>query len=253
MKIAYAGFDLFYPVLENLYNNGCEIAKIFTNKVDNITEFNTKVCDFAQAHSIPLTFDKITSDDLHSLKKAGVDALFCAAYYYRIPVTADFPMINVHPSLLPQGRGAWPMPVYILNDIKTAGVTFHKMAEDFDNGDIIMQKSFELHNNDNHDTFIQKAYTLLPDMISDLLNNFDSYYNNAWAQIGGEYWKCPDEDSYIITKDTTFSEADKILRAFYGFYITYYDGEKNHRLLRSKAYKGDNKNEKFKIIGGYIK
>ncbi len=252
MKIAYAGFDLFYPVLENLHQNGCEIVKIFSCKVDNVTEFNTQVSDFAKEHAIDLSYDRITKDDLNQLKNMGVDALFCAAYYYRIPITSEFAMINVHPSLLPQGRGAWPMPVYILNDMKTAGITFHKMAEDFDNGDIIMQKSFELTQSDNLETFMQKAYVLLPDMISELLSDFDNYYKNAVPQENGEYWQCPNEDDYIIDKNTTYEEADRITRAFYGFYITYDDGKTQHKLLYSQAYKGDNTFRKFKIKDGYI-
>lgn len=253
MKIAYLGFDLLFPVLESLYNNGCEITKIFTCDVDNITEFNTKTIAFAKKHNIEITCEKFTESDINDLKQKGIDALFCAAYYYRVPVTSSFAMINVHPSLLPQGRGAWPMPVYILNDIKKAGVTFHKMAENFDDGDIIMQKPFMLNNYDNHETYMQKVYALVPDMVSDLLNDFDYYLNNATAQTDGEYWECPDEDDYIINAQTEYQYADKITRAFYGFYVTYDDGNGVHKLLNAKVYKGDNTNEKYKIKDGYLK
>lgn len=252
MKIAYAGFDLFYPMLEALYQSGCEIVKIFSCKVDNITEFNTAVADFASTHAIPITYDKITIDDLKELKENGVDALFCAAYYYRMPILPDFMMINVHPSLLPKGRGAWPMPVAILENHKESGVTFHKMEESFDTGAIIMQKSFELSPNENLDTFMKKIYELLPDMVKTLLSNFDYYYKNATAQGEGEYLEAPDENNYIITKETSFEKADRILRAFYGFFTIYDDGETKHRLLQAKAIKGNNKDRQFKIQGGYI-
>lgn len=252
MKIAYAGFDLFYPVLELLYKNGCEITKIFSCKVDNITEFNEKVTDFAHAHNIPITYDKITLDDLTDLKTNGVDALFCAAYYYRMPILDGFKMINIHPSLLPVGRGAWPMPLSILNQHKISGVTFHKMEENFDTGDILMQESFELSENESLDSFMQKAYSLLPDMIKKLVNNFSYYYDNATAQGEGEYWDAPDENDYIITQDSDFDYADLVLRAFYGFYVIYDDGKKLHRLLCKKAIKGNNTNKPYKISGGYI-
>ncbi len=253
MKIAYAGFDLLYPVLENLYNNGCEITKIFTCDVDNVTEFNTKTIAFANKHNIEITSDRITKTDLDDLKKRNIDALFCAAYYFRIPVTSDFAMINVHPTLLPDGRGAWPMPIYILNGTKTTGVTFHKMSENFDDGDIVLQKSFELTDTDNHDTYMQKIYDLLPDMVGDLLENFDYYLDNAKKQGAGEYLQCPDEDSYVISEETNYLLADKITRAFYGFFVTYDDRKTQHKLVRVKAYKGDNKNEKYKIKDGYLK
>ncbi|MBR2715280.1 MAG: hypothetical protein IKB73_03630 [Ruminococcus sp.] len=252
MKIAYAGFDLFYPMLECLYDNGCEIVKIFTCNVDNDTEFNTEVTDFAQKHDIAITYDRITENDIIALKNDGVDALFCAAYYYRIPVLPDFKMINVHPSLLPMGRGAWPMPLYILNSYEKAGVTFHKMAENFDDGDIIMQKSFELCDSDNLSTFMKKAYELLPSMVKDLLSDFSYHYENAKPQTDGEYWKAPDEDQYTIDEDTDFETADRILRAFYGFYVTYIRNDEKIKLKNAVAVRGDNKYEEFKVNGGYI-
>lgn len=252
MKIAYAGFDLFYPVLNCLFDNGCEIVKIFSCKVDNVTEFNTAVTGFAKANSIPITYDKITMKDLEELKENGVEALFCAAYYYRIPILKDFKMINVHPSLLPNGRGAWPMPVAILEGYEKSGVTFHIMEEDFDTGKILMQKSFKLSEDENLDSFMDKIYALIPDMVKTLLCDLDYYYDNAREQGKGEYLISPDESDYIITPDTDYMTADRILRAFYGFYTIYSDGEKEHRLLRAKAVKGENKEKKYKIKGGYI-
>ena len=253
MKIAYAGLDLLYPMLEALYSNGCEIVRIFTNKVDNVLEYNEKVIAFANEHSIPVTTDKITIEDLKELKAQGVDALFCAAYYHLIPVLPDFAMVNVHPSLLPYGRGSWPMPLCILNGVKKSGVTFHKMAQSFDSGDIIMQKSFDVSESEDLDSFMEKAYSLIPDMVSELFCDFDYYFENAKEQGDGEYQQEPDEYDYVITKDTDYSDADRITRAFYGFYTIYNDGENEHKLRFYKAVKGDNTNEKFKIKDGYLK
>lgn len=252
MKIAYAGFDLFYPALEALYKNGCEVVKIFSCNLDNETEFNTAVTNFAQTHNIPITYDKITKEDLNALKTDGVDALFCAAYYYRMPIIPDFKMINIHPSLLPIGRGAWPMPLEILNGHKKSGVTFHKMEESFDTGDILMQQEFTLSDDDDLDSFMGKIYALLPDMVKKLINNLDYYYNNAKKQGEGEYWDAPDERDYIITRDTDYETADRILRAFMGFYVIYSDSGVEHRLLRAKAVKGNNNGKKFKLNGGFI-
>ena len=252
MKIAYAGLDLLYPMLEALHSNGCEIVKIFTNKVDNVCEYNEKVIAFANKHAIPVTTDKITLADLDELKAMGVEALFCAAYYHLVPVHPDLKMINVHPSLLPYGRGSWPMPLCILNDVKESGVTFHKMAESFDTGEIILQKSFALSENEDLDSFMEKACKLIPAMVKELFSDFEGYFYNAKEQGYGEYQQAPDEYDYVITKDTDYADADRITRAFYGFHIIYNDGENNHQLRFYRAVKGDNKNENFKIKDGYL-
>lgn len=39
--------------------------------------------------------------------------------------------VNLHPALLPEGRGPWPMPTAILRG-KSSGVTLHKLAEESD-------------------------------------------------------------------------------------------------------------------------
>lgn len=253
MKIAYAGFDLLYPMLESLYSNGCEIVKIFTNKVDGVFEYNEKVISFANEHNIPVTTDKITLSDLEELKAQGVEALFCAAYYHLIPILPDFKMVNVHPSLLPFGRGSWPMPLCILNGVKESGVTFHKMAQSFDSGDIILQKSFDIDEKEDLDSFMKKVYELIPAMGKELFSDFDSFYDNAKEQGDGEFQQAPDENDYVITKETSFSDADRITRAFYGFYTIYNDGEIDHKLRFYKAVRGDNTEQKFKIKGGYLR
>ena len=48
--------------------------------------------------------------------------------------------VNVHPSLLPDYRGANPYSHVIINNEKETGVTLHFMDEDFDTGNIIWQK-----------------------------------------------------------------------------------------------------------------
>ncbi len=252
MKIAYAGFDLFYNAIQALIDNGCTVAKIFSCKADNVSEFNKKITALAKEKSIPITYDRITRDDLIDLKAQGVQALFCAGYYYLIPIVDDMIMLNIHPSLLPMGRGAWPMPVAILNGDQKSGVTIHKMDKSFDTGDIVMQEEFSLSDSDNLDTFMQKANSTVSDMICRLLSDFDSYYNNAKKQGKGEYLEEPNISDYIITKDTSFCDADRILRAFYGFPVIYYDGKNEHKLIRAKAAKGTADTPMLKILGGYI-
>ncbi|MEO0281574.1 MAG: methionyl-tRNA formyltransferase [candidate division WOR-3 bacterium] len=52
--------------------------------------------------------------------------------------------VNIHPSLLPKYRGAAPINRVIINGEKRSGVTFFKMDETLDGGDIIFQEDFGL-------------------------------------------------------------------------------------------------------------
>lgn len=50
--------------------------------------------------------------------------------------------INLHPSLLPQYRGAAPIPRAIMEGERETGVTIQKVSAEVDSGPIILQKSF---------------------------------------------------------------------------------------------------------------
>ena len=49
--------------------------------------------------------------------------------------------LNVHPSLLPQWRGANPLQQAILSSEKCTGVTVQTIAPKFDRGEIVAQSS----------------------------------------------------------------------------------------------------------------
>ena len=252
MKIAYVGIDLLSKALEALQENNCDIIKIFTCKTDNVTEFNVKVIDFAKKNNIPYTLDRITDDDIKYLIEQGCDALICGGYYHLIPTDNVLPMVNIHPTLLPVGRGSWPMPIIIMNKHKTSGVTFHKMSKRFDEGDIILQKEFELAEDENHQSYMDKVDELILDMISELVKKFQSLYDNARPQTEGAYWGLPDKNMYTVNSDMDYEQVELILRAFYGYECYYVNGDKTYELIGAKAVKTQNEGGIYPIKGGYI-
>ncbi len=253
MKLAYIGIDLFYTALDALDRLGCEIAEIFTCETDNETEFNVRVIDFAKRHGIPYTLNRITREDFERLAAKGCTAAVCAGYYYKIPVSEEFPIVNIHPSLLPRGRGSWPMPYAILRREKESGVTVHKIAEGFDTGDILLQERFFLSKDENLETFMEKACALVPQMMKKLTDNFGELWETALPQGEGEYLELPTEKDWTVTPDMTAAEADLILRAFYGFECVYKTGEEKITLIRGRAVAdAKEKDHRFPLRDGYI-
>lgn len=252
MKIAYAGIDLMYPALQALADQGHEILKVFSCETDGVCETNTEVTRMACELGVPITYERVTAEDLSQLVRDGCEALVTAGYYYRMPVDGRLRMMNIHPALLPVGRGAWPMPLTILKGMEKSGVTIHKMAESFDTGDILMQREFELSEREDLSTFMDKVCDLLPPMLSELFADLDRYYDGATPQGEGEYWACPNESDYPITVDTAFAEADLILRAFMGYECVYLADDKTYALQFGRAVEGDGVGKPFPICGGYI-
>lgn len=88
------------------------------------------------------------------IKAIKPDLIILASYGQIIPKDIlEIPKIgplNVHPSLLPKYRGATPIQSAIMNGEKITGVTIMWMNELLDSGDIYLQESIEI---DDEDTF----------------------------------------------------------------------------------------------------
>ncbi len=235
MKFAYIGMDLFLPALQILLDENQELVELFTCETDDLTEFHDGVTALAVARGVPVTTERIRVADFKRLQEKGCDFVICAGYYYKIPVYPELPTVNIHPSLLPYGRGGWPMPLDILNCRKTSGVTIHKIAEGFDTGDILLQRAFDLDAAETLETLMNKVYALLPEMLHTLVTDFDSLYRNARPQGEGVYLPMPTKQMYTVTPDTPFEKAERILRAFYGYDCYYQTDSAEYRLIRAKA------------------
>ena len=119
--------------------------------------------------------------------------------------------------MLPVGRGPWPMPVTILRGLPKSGVTLHKMENELDAGDILVQEEFDVLPCDNLETMTKKICEIGARLCTQTVNRFDAYWENAKPQGEYEYWSEPEKEEYTITPDTTPEIADRILRAFFGF------------------------------------
>ena len=252
MKTAYLGIDLLKPVLDALLREDCQILKLFTCPVDNVTEFNTAVIRTAQARGIPHTLERITAADLEELAAQGCELLVCAGYYYRAPITDAFPMVNFHPTPLPLGRGSWPMPRLILEGAACGGVTAHRMAADFDTGDILLRERFPLDPREDHQTYMEKVYEKAPSMVRRLVRSLPEVLEAAQPQGEGEYWPRPTEADWTVTPDMDAARADLILRAFYGYECVYRDGARKTELTGGRVVLGDPAGHPFPVKGGYV-
>ena len=93
----------------------------------------------------------LPSDFIRSPKRA--DIIVVSGYSKRIPRkvidSARVATVNIHQSLLPTYRGRHPLNWAIIKGETHTGVTIHHINEDFDEGNIILQKKVAIFNNDN--------------------------------------------------------------------------------------------------------
>jgi methionyl-tRNA formyltransferase len=83
--------------------------------------------------------------------------------------------VNLHGSLLPQYRGAAPINWAVINGEKETGVTTFKLKHEIDTGDILLQESFPIGENDSagevHDKMKEIGAELLVKTVKGLADN----------------------------------------------------------------------------------
>ncbi len=232
MKIVYFGYDLFADCLEMLPSLDVEVMAIYSFPSDGVCDFHDRVRSFARRRGIPFTVDRVTEQALDCLADAGCAMMVSAGYAYRIPMReGGLRGVNLHPALLPCGRGAWPMPITILRGLDESGVTLHKLAPRFDEGDILAQSRFAVAPDETLITLTKKLQAAAPALLQAFFDDPESMWNHARAQGEGEYWQQPSIADMTITPAMTLAEADRILRAFAGVECFWCDGKTERRII----------------------
>jgi len=108
--------------------------------------------------------------------------------------------INLHGSLLPQYRGAAPINWAVINGEKETGVTTFKLKHEIDTGDILMQESFPIDENESagdvHDKMKEIGARVLVETVKGLADGTLS--EKPQSAVNGQR----PEDSEIPTPDS---------------------------------------------------
>ncbi len=184
MKITFLGYDYTLDIAQRLIADGHEIMHVFTFPCDNVFACNIQIKEFTAHFNIPISEYKIELSDINKLIDNGCEVFICAGYPHKIP-DIDYKhafAINLHPTLLPQARGIMPLPYVIMKEPSAAGFTIHKLATDFDTGDILYQEAVQIDSNTDVETLSAKIATNAPNAMSDIVANINKYWNESTPQ-----------------------------------------------------------------------
>ncbi len=138
------------------------------------------VKQYAVAHGLPLLQPiKLKDPDfIQSLEQLKADLQIVVAFRMLPEIVWNMPplgTINVHGSLLPQYRGAAPINWAVINGEKETGVTTFKLKHEIDTGNILLQRSFAIGENetagDVHDRMKLIGAELLVETIDGIKTN----------------------------------------------------------------------------------
>lgn len=115
---------------------------------------------------------------LSELKSLNADLQIVVAFRMLPEIVWDMPpmgSVNLHGSLLPQYRGAAPINWAVINGEKETGVTTFKLKHEIDTGDILLQESFAIGENETagevHDKMKEIGAALLVKTVKGLADN----------------------------------------------------------------------------------
>jgi methionyl-tRNA formyltransferase len=127
------------------------------------------------------------------IKDLQVDLIVTASYGKILPPELlelpKFGSINLHPSLLPEYRGADPIYWQLFNGCQNGGVSLFKMSPRLDQGEIYLKEAFEISEQDNYETLENKAIKIGLELQKRFLQLLDNGQTpQSFPQTPGNYF-----------------------------------------------------------------
>lgn len=147
--------------LEALVNAGFQVVGVVTAPDKpagrGMQLQQSAVKKYATEHQIKVLQPEKLKDPffLEELKSLKADLQIVVAFRMLPEIVWNMPpmgSVNLHGSLLPQYRGAAPINWAVINGEKETGVTTFKLKHEIDTGDILLQESFPIREEDTAGT-----------------------------------------------------------------------------------------------------
>ena len=157
------------PILNQLLgNDSIEVVKIYTQGIHwkRIKEYHPSyylnykdnvaaMIERKEYSDFEIIISANQPEVVQFIKENSIDCIFTIGYGEILEKgVINAPkkgIINFHPGLLPENKGADPFASSIFNNEFKTGVTFHYIDEGIDTGDIIYRKEIECLKSDNYD------------------------------------------------------------------------------------------------------
>ena len=184
-NVVFMGTSKFaVPILEGLLESSVNIQAVFSAppKLANrgMKKTLSPIAKCAEEYQLPLEYPDSLKDPeiINKIKELKPDIIFVIAYGYILPKKIiEIPKLgcfNLHGSLLPKYRGAAPIQRSIIAGDNVTGISFIKVDEGLDTGDIILDAELPIKDADTYQdlekNLSQLGKTLLPEFFIKLLN-----------------------------------------------------------------------------------
>ena len=180
-RILFVGMpDMALVCLNKLASKGINIVGVVPPGMEDPT--NKLMVDTAQNLGLEVIQYNISLNEkgfLQRIKNLNADLGVVASFNKKLPkellqLTKDG-FINLHPSKLPDYRGANPYSHVIINGEEESAVTLHFMDENFDTGDLISQYRFSIDLNETMGTLFFRTNEMCASMLYEALDYYETH------------------------------------------------------------------------------
>jgi len=184
MRVVFCGNPAFaLPTLDALNGSSHEIAVVVCSpdkpRGRGRKLYPLPVKTRAQELGIPVFQPERLKDPtfLEAVSAVEPDALVVVAFrilpreLFAMPRCGSF---NVHPSLLPRGRGPAPIPWTLIRGETETGVTIIRLSEKIDGGDILAQERTPVETSDNFGTLHERLSRMGAQILVGVLDAYDA-------------------------------------------------------------------------------
>jgi methionyl-tRNA formyltransferase len=146
------------------------------------------------------------------------------------PLLSRYPMLNVHPSLLPRWRGAAPVERALMEGDAETGVTIFRITEGLDSGPIALARSEPIHPDDTAGTLASRLASLGGSLLIEALDRLESGTLEFLDQgeDGASYARKIDPAERRLDHRRSALELERVVRALtprVGAYVVLPGGE----------------------------
>lgn len=240
MRVVFFGFQTWgVKTLQALIDLGHDVPMVVTHPTSTDSYkaiFSDSVEELAQAHGIPVHLTmRADHETIDLVKRSEPDVIVVNSWYTRMTDELyDLPpygTLNLHDSLLPKGTGFSPVIWSLISGEAQIGLTVHRMDEDLDTGDILVQHSLPIGPNDTGTELVERGIALIPGALKEAFAALESG-NPQWRpqnKATRTYFHKRSERDSLIDWTWPAEDLERLVRALSAPYppaFTFYLGER---------------------------
>jgi len=248
MRIVSFGFQTWgVKTLQALVDLGHDVALSVTHPASDDSYkgiFADSVEELARSYGIPVHLtERVDHDTIDLVKRAEPDVIVVNSWYtWMPPELYNLPphgTLNLHDSLLPKFTGFSPVIWAMISGATEVGLTAHRMDDELDTGDIVLQRSIPIGPKDTGTSLVRATIELIPDVLIESLDLIEQGTATWTPQNLDErtfFHKRSARDS-IVDWRWTAEDLDRFVRALSDPYpnaVTYWRGQRI-RILRASV------------------